>query len=156
MASTSSPGDPTAPSATPPASSGAPPASSDPPSVSTGASTSSPAEEDPLEECESGDGDFDDEDFTDEKAQEIFDNIIVALPRDTRRLLAVILMESFKKCQKMQVMDAAREAGSITGYNECTVRKYREEFFSNKGELEEMKRGKYKRFCIYHDEQNRE
>ena len=89
-------------------------------------------------------------------AQEIFDNIIVALSRDTRRLLAVILNESFKKRQKMQIMDAAREAGSITGYSECTVRKYRKEFFSNKGELEEMKRGKYKRFCIYHDEQNGE
>ena len=38
----------------------------------------------------------------------------------------LILMESFKKRQKMQVVDAAREAGSIVGYNEHTVRKYRE------------------------------
>ena len=60
--------------------------------------------------------------------------------------------ESLKR-QKMQVVDAAREAVSIRGYNERTVQKYRDEFFSNKGELEESKRGKYKRFRIYHDEE---
>ena len=135
-----------------PASSDAPPPSDVPPAVS-GSSTASPHDEDPLEEYESSDSDSDAEDFTEEKAQEIFDDFIVALPRDTRRMMAVLLMESFKKRQKMQVVDAAREAGSITGYNERTVRKYRDEFFSNKGELEESKRGKYKRFCIYHDEE---
>lgn len=53
----------------------------------------------------------------------------IALPLDMRRMLAVILMESFKKRQDMQVVAAATEAGSIMGYNERTVRKYREEFF---------------------------
>ena len=151
-ASTSSTGDPSALS-TQPASSGAPSTSTLPPPAGTGTTTSSPPEEDPLEESEGSDGDSDGEDFTEEKAQEIFDDFIVALPRDTRRMMAVLLMESFKKRQKMSVMDAAQEAASITGYNERTVRKYRDEFFSNKGELEESKRGKYKRFCVYHDEE---
>ena len=138
--------DPSALSGTPPSSSDAPSADSDPAPAGTGASTPSPPKDDHLEECECNDGDHhsDDEDFTEEKAQEIFDDFIVALPRDTRRMMAVLLMESFKKRQKMQVMDAAREAALITGYNERTVRKYRDEFFSNKGELEESKRGKYK------------
>ena len=47
-------------------------------------------------------------------------------------MMAVILMESFEKPQKMQVVDAAREAALITGYNEHTLRKYRVKF-SNKG-----------------------
>ena len=34
---------------------------------------------------------------------------------------SLMLMESFKKREKMQVVDAAGEAGSITGYNEHTV-----------------------------------
>ena len=58
-------------------------------------------------------------------------------------MMAVLLMESFKKRQ-MSVMDAAQEAASITWYDEHTVRKYCDECFSNKGELEESKRGKYK------------
>lgn len=52
----------------------------------------------------------------------------------------------------MQVMDATREAALIMGFNKHMVRKYHEEFSSNKGELEKSKRGKYKKFCIYHDE----
>ena len=42
----------------------------------------------------------------------------------------------------MQVMDAVREEASITGYNKRNVRKYCNEFFCNKGEWEETKRGK--------------
>ena len=43
-----------------------------------------------------------DDDFTDEKAQEILDNFIVALPLEDRRMLAVVLTENFIKRQKMR------------------------------------------------------
>ena len=52
----------------------------------------------------------------------------------------------------MQVVAAATEAGSIMGYNKCTMRKYRDRFFSNIGELEEMKQVKYARCHVYHNE----
>ena len=90
--------------------------------------------------------------FTQEKAQEIFDEWMVSMRLDQRRMLAVILIESFKTRQRMNVKEAAQEAGSIVGFNEKTVRRHRNEFFKNKGCLPESRQGKYERHCIYHDE----
>ena len=115
--------------------------SSAPPAVPDD-STISPHDEDSLEEHESSDGESDFEDFTEEKAQKIFNDSVITLPRDIHHVMAVVLMESLKKQQKMQVVDAAREAALITGYNERIVQKHCKEFFSNKGEPEESKRGK--------------
>ena len=49
--------------------------------------------------------------------QEVFDEWMTSLRLEQRKMLAVILMESFKQRQKMKVRDAAREAGSIVGFN---------------------------------------
>jgi hypothetical protein len=68
-------------------------------------------------------------------------------------MLAVLLMESFRKRQKMQVVDAAREAGSIVGYSDRTVRTLRKQFWDNSGMLEERKQGKYERMTVYGDEE---
>ena len=98
------------------------------------------------------DSDEDGSEFNDSVAQEIFDDWMVSLRLDQRRMLAVILMESFKTRQGMTVKDAATEAGSIVGFNEKTVRRHRNDFFTNKGHLSESRRGKYERHCVYHDE----
>lgn len=45
----------------------------------------------------------------------------------------VELMHSFKVRQKMNVKDAAQEAGSIAGFNEKTVRQYQADFYKNGG-----------------------
>lgn len=54
-----------------------------------------------------------DSDFDDEKAQGIFDDWVVSLPALQRKTLAVLLMQSFRTRQQMNVMDAAQEAASI-------------------------------------------
>ena len=91
-------------------------------------------------------------DFNDEKAQSVFNDWMVSLPALNRKTLAVLLMESFRNRQKMNVTDAAKGAASITGYNEKTVRQYRKEFFTQKGKFKEGKQGKYKRHCLLNDE----
>ena len=53
----------------------------------------------------------------------------------------------------MQVVDAAREAGSIVGYSDRTVRTLRKQFWDNNGMLEERKQGKYERMTVYGDEE---
>ena len=53
-------------------------------------------------------------------------------------MLAVILMKSFKNRQGTNVKSAATEAGSIVGFNEKTVRRYRNDFFKNKGYLKSL------------------
>ena len=98
--------------------------------------------------CDSEDGTFDDE-----RAQEKFDDFVLSLPIDDRHMLAVLLMESFRTRQKMRVVDAAREAGSIVGYNDKTVRALKKQFFENQGELKERKQGKYERVIVSHDEE---
>ena len=97
--------------------------------------------------------DTEDVDFDADKAQEIFDDFMVALPIDSRKMLAVLLMENFQKRQNMSIMNSAREAASIIGFNERTVRKYRTEFFDGKGKLKESRQGKYERATVYHDEE---
>ena len=68
------------------------------------------------------DGDEDGSEFDDSKAQKIFDDWMVFLSLNQRRMLAVILMESLKTRQGMTVKDAATETGSIVGFNEKTAR----------------------------------
>lgn len=113
-----------------------------------------PLDQDDLlsENSDHGSESEDEADFDDELAQEILDGWMVAWTLEDRRKLAVILMESFRKRQKMNVKDAAQEAGSIVGFNEKTVRRHRNDFYKNKGSLTESRRGKYERHCIYHDE----
>ena len=67
-------------------------------------------------------------------------------------MLGVILMESFKCRQGINVKDAAQEAGSIVGFNKKTVRRHRNDFF-NKGYLRDSKQGKYEWHCVYNDEE---
>ena len=108
-------------------------------------------------ELSSDEYESEDDTFDDECAQDIFDEFILSLQLDQRRMLAVLLAESFRTRQGMGVVEAAREAGSIVGYSDKTVRKLRTEFYENKGELKERKQGKYKRLTIYRDEElNRE
>ena len=98
-------------------------------------------EEDPEQ---SSDDEFD--------AQETLDDWMLTLRLEQRKMLSVTLMESFKSRQKMNVKEAATEAGSIVGFSEKSVRKYRNDFFANEGTLTPLKQGKYERHCVYHDE----
>ena len=77
--------------------------------------------------------------FDDERAQRVFDDWMISLSALNRKMLSVLLFQSFRGRQKMSVHDAALETASITGFNE----NYRKEFYTHKGK--EEKRGKYKR-----------
>ena len=94
-----------------------------------------------------------DDTFDDERVQDIFDEFILSFPIDNRRMLAVLLAESFRTRQGMGIVYAAREAGSIVGYSDKTVRKLRKQFYENKGVLRERTQGKYERVTIYRDEE---
>lgn len=59
------------------------------------------------------------------------------------RPLGVNLLESFKRRQKMNVKDAAKEASLILGLSVKMVRKYRNDFFTNMGSQKQLKQWKY-------------
>ena len=90
-----------------------------------------------------------DEEFS---PQDYLDDWILSLCLDQRKMLAVILMESYKKCMKLNAKDAATETGSVVGFNEKTVHRYRNDFFQNEGHFTIPMQGKYERHCIYHGE----
>ena len=87
-----------------------------------------------------------DEEFS---PQELFDDWMVSLRLDQRKMLSVIAMEHFKSRMHLNVKDAATEAGCIIGK---TVRRYRNEFFQNEGHFAIRLQGKYERHCVQHDE----
>lgn len=90
--------------------------------------------------------------FDNNMAQDIFDDWVVSLPLTERKMLAVMLMETVQKRFNIKSTAAALEAAWITGFNEKTVRKYRKEFFENRGKFKDEARGKYKRFCLFNEE----
>ena len=55
---------------------------------------------------------------------------MISLRCNQRQMLAVILMEHFKKRFNLNVKQAATEAGSVVGFNKKTVCSYRNDFFS--------------------------
>ena len=65
-----------------------------------------------LEEDPDGDAEEEDE-YT--NPQEAFDDFMLTLTRDQRKMLSAVLYESFIGRQKMSKMDAAQESASITG-----------------------------------------
>ena len=71
-----------------------------------------PGQEKDLEE--DPDGDMEEEHECSD-AQEVFDEWILSLTQDHRKMLSVVLFESFCTRQGMSKMNAAQEAASITG-----------------------------------------
>ena len=90
--------------------------------------------------------------FDDEKAQGVFDDWMISLPAMQRKMLSVLLFQSFRTRQAMNVTDAAQEAASITGFNEKTVRTYHKDFYDNGGKFKESRQGKHQRHCLLNDE----
>ena len=77
---------------------------------------------------------------------------MVSLPAYSRKMFSVLLTETLMNRLKMKSTAAALEAASATGLNEKTVRKYRKEFYENKGSFKDEKRGKYMHHCLLNDE----
>ena len=69
-----------------------------------------------------------------------------------RKMLAVALLHTFRTRQCMLVMDATKEAASFTGFYEKAVRTYCKQFTECRGEFEDNKQRKYKRYCLLNEE----
>lgn len=90
--------------------------------------------------------------FDNQAAQNSFDDFMISLPKLVRKTLAVALMFYFQTRQLKSVKAAALEAAYITGFNEKTIRLYRNDYFENKGQFSETNSGKYKRTSLLNDE----
>ena len=62
-------------------------------------------------------------------------------PKETKKMIAVMMMDCFIHRFGLNNVPAAKEAGRLVGINEKSVRKWRKQFYSNSGEFNRDKRG---------------
>ena len=79
-------------------------------------------------------------DFDSEKAQGIFDDWVISLPLQDRKMLSVMLMEMLQKRTALKSTAAVLEAAWITGFNEKTILVGTERSFLRMVEDSRMKR----------------
>ena len=77
---------------------------------------------------EDPDGDMEEEHECSD-AQEVFDEWILSLTQDHRKMLSVVLLESFRTRQGMSKMNAVQEAASITGSSLPFFIRYNVDFY---------------------------
>ena len=91
----------------------------------------------------------DEQPFTYEDAQKVYDDFMPSIERSTLKLVCVALMDNFVHGFHLKEVAAAQEVGSMFGFNEKTVRYWRKDFYENRGEFTESRQGKYTREHAY-------
>lgn len=77
-----------------------------------------------------------------------------AIFRDWKdKMMALMLHDNFMERFGLVSTAAAREVGILLGVNEKTVRLWRKDFYTNKGEFSEYLRGKHARYAVLDDEE---
>ena len=71
------------------------------------------------------------------------------------QMLALILMDTFRDRFGMTDVGAASEAGMVVGFNEKTIRSWRNDFYANHGEFSESNQGKHSRPYVLDDDECR-
>uniref|UniRef100_A0A1X7V209 Uncharacterized protein n=1 Tax=Amphimedon queenslandica TaxID=400682 RepID=A0A1X7V209_AMPQE len=101
--------------------------------------------------------DFSDADDTDVEFEpsENYEDYLSTIPRETLKVLAVMMMDCFTTRFGLTNVAAAKESGLLFDVNEKTVRNWRSEFYANKGSFHESKQGKHKRPFVLDDEECR-
>ena len=79
----------------------------------------------------------------------------ILVPRETLKVLAVMMTDCFMTRFGLTTVAAAKESGMLFDVNEKTVRNWRNEFYNNNGSFHESKRGKHIRPFVLDDEECR-
>ena len=75
--------------------------------------------------------------------EEFYKEWIRCQSKYTIKIMALILMDTFKTRFGLTDVAAATEAGLVVGYKERSIRDWRKEFYDNEGEFHESLKGKY-------------
>ena len=87
--------------------------------------------------------------------QESYEEYLSTVPRETLKVLAVMMTDCFMTRFGLTTVAAAKESGMLFDVNEKTVRNWRNEFYNNNGSFHESKRGKHIRPFVLDDEECR-
>jgi transposase len=89
-------------------------------------------------------------DFNETSAKEIYRDWMSSQCKSDVKMMAVVLMDTFRERFGMTDVGAASEAGMVIGFNEKTVRTWRN---ANRGEFSESYKGKHARAFVLDDEE---
>ena len=84
-------------------------------------------------------------DFNETAAKEIYRDWMSSQCKCNVKMMAVLLIDTFRERFGMTDVGAASEAGMVVGFNEKTVRSWRNDFYTNRGEFTESNQGKHAR-----------
>ena len=87
--------------------------------------------------------------------RESYEEYLSTVPRETLKVLAVMMTDCFMTRFGLTTVAAAKESGMLFDVNEKTVRNWRNEFYNNNGSFHESKRGKHTRPFVFDDEECR-
>ena len=93
--------------------------------------------------------------FTESDAKIAYQEWISSQSKTYVQMLALILMDSFRDRFGMTDVGAASEAGMVVGFNEKTIRSWRNDFYANHGEFSESNQGKHSRPYVLDDDECR-
>ena len=106
----------------------------------------------PRVEIPSDDESIDDEKF---EPENFYKEWIGCQNKYTIKIIALILMDTFRTRFGLTDVAAASEAGLVVGYSEKSIRTWRNEFYENDGEFDESLKGKHIRPYVLDDEKCR-
>ena len=92
--------------------------------------------------------DSEDEEFSENTAQEFYKEWIECQPKYTIKIMAVVLMDTFRIRFGLTDVAAAKEAGLVVGFNEKTICMWRNNFYECKGGFSDSVQGKQPSVCI--------
>ena len=92
-------------------------------------------------------------DFNEASAKDVYRDWMSSQSKSDVKMMAVLLMDTFRERFGMTDVGAASEAGIVVGFNEKTVRKWRSDFYDNSGEFSESCQGKHVRPFVLDDEE---
>ena len=101
---------------------------------------------------EPSDDDDDSIEFEEFEPEEFYKVWVNCQSKYTIKILALILMDTFRTRFCLTDVAAASKAGHIVGYSERSIRSWHTDFYSNKREFEESLRGKHSRPYVLDDE----
>ena len=110
----------------------------------------------PIEAEDSDSSDESDDDYdanlTVDEAESIYRDWMSELDNEDVKMMALMMFDAFQKRIGLTKCGAAAEVALLLGRSSKTVRRWRKDFYCNKGQFSQYKRGKYHRFCVFDDE----
>ena len=90
--------------------------------------------------------------LTKDTAKEVYKEWIASQCKDTTKMFAIIMMDTFRTRFGLTDVAAATEAGMVVGFNEKTVRTWHNDFYGQGGTFSQSQQGRHNHRCVLDDE----